>query len=334
MATPSINDTRNITNLTGLIDIGSDIDIDELERQIMHGNTNYEKEEADIIDEYKNSVNKMEADFRLAASALGRDTQSPGRSPDRFVSRIQRSPSPQQGRSRSISRGRSPRSRSKSRSIPRYTSPPRSYKPRDRHLQHMTDEEQRRHVIENALSGIERPSSIDINKEREEDDKISLLCKIDDLRSVLEDGGIDIRHIGKVSREDSLDDIQNIYRVLQFKVDRHRDRNFAEEVILACSYGLEYLMDGKREWFGRYPDLSGWSQTVKMKLPRIRHETTSLVQDIMQDYNRSPITRIAIELIPSAFLYSYDRKVNNTSNDNLFDQEYAEATNNLSNQFR
>ncbi len=326
----SIDDTRNITELAELLDLNTDISIEELEKQILHGTTDFKAEESNIVDEYMNSVHKMETDFRLAASSLGANSpgRSPARSPLRNSVSARRSPS-RRNRSPSASYGRS-----KSRSIPRYVSPPRAYKPRDRRLQSMTDEEQRRQVIESALSGIERPSSIDINKEREEDDKISLLCKIDDLRSVLEDGGIDIRHIGKVTRSDSLDDIQNIYRVLQYKVDSHRDRNFAEEVILACSYGLEYLMDGKREWFGGHPDLTGWSQTVKMKFPRIRHETTSLVQDIMQDYNRSPFTRIAIELIPSAFLYSYDKKINSVSNDNLFEQEYAEATNSLNNQFR
>jgi hypothetical protein len=47
--------------------------------------------------------------------------------------------------------------------------------------------------------------------------------------------------------------------VLRLKNDRNRYSSFAEEMILSMAYGLEYLFDGEKEWFGRKPDLVGWN---------------------------------------------------------------------------
>jgi hypothetical protein len=91
---------------------------------------------------------------------------------------------------------------------------------------------------------------------------------------------------------------------------------------------MEYLFDGKQEWFGRKPDLVGWSDTVKVKLRRMRFETSTFVQEVMQEYNMSAGFRLSLELIPSMFLYSRRRR--DTQNDNLVsDLDYKNAINKL-----
>jgi hypothetical protein len=68
-------------------------------------------------------------------------------------------------------------------------------------------------------------------------------------------------------------------------------------------------------WFGSYrPDLVGWSSTVKVKLRRMRYETSTFVGEIMQEYQMSSGVRLALELLPSVFLYSRQKKISNKEN--------------------
>ena len=123
---------------------------------------------------------------------------------------------------------------------------------------------------------------------------------------------------------------KNVYKILRLKNDRNRYCSFAEEIILAGAQGIEHLFDGKKEWFGRKPDLVGWHQTVKVKLRRMRFETSTMVQGVMQEYNMSPGMRLMLELIPSMFLYSRQRSLATRNHDNLnIDIEYQNATSNL-----
>ena len=95
-------------------------------------------------------------------------------------------------------------------------------------------------------------------------------------------------------------------------------------MILAGAYGLEYLFDGKKQWFNRKPDLVGWPDTVKVKLRRMRFETSTFVQSVMQEYNMNSGVRLALELLPSMFLYSRNRRL--TQNDDLVsDSQYKDA---------
>jgi hypothetical protein len=175
----------------------------------------------------------------------------------------------------------------------------------------MTMEQKKQNYINNALQDISysNDQEFDIDKEKEEDDKNSLLEQIDMLKMNLEDEGLDISKIPEVNKDSSFNDIQNVYKILILKNDRNRYCSFAEELILSAAYGLEELFDGEKEWFGKQPDLTGWHKTVQLKLRRCRYQTTNFVKDIMQDYNMSSGLRLAIELIPSMFLYSRQKKI-------------------------
>ena len=150
------------------------------------------------------------------------------------------------------------------------------------------------------------------------------------LKITLEDEGIDTSNVPTVNKNSSITDIQNVYKILRLKNDRNRYCSFAEELILSGAYGLEYLFNGQKEWFGRKPDLVGWPDTVKVKLRRMRYETSTFVQEVMQEYNMSAGVRLALELLPSMFLYSRNRRI--SQNDSLVsDTEYKDAMNNLNN---
>jgi hypothetical protein len=193
----------------------------------------------------------------------------------------------------------------------------------------MTQEERKQNKINDVLIDIDdKELEFNVDKEREEDDKASLLEQIDMLKITLEDDGIDVSGIPDIAKNSSIKDVQNVYKILRLKNDRNRYCSFAEEIILAGAYGMEYLFDGDKEWFNRKPDLTGWSDSVKIKLRRMRFETSTFVQEVMQEYNMSAGIRLALELIPSMFLYSRNRRI--SQKDNLVsDNQYKEAISNL-----
>jgi len=200
----------------------------------------------------------------------------------------------------------------------------------DNQLKYMTMEQKKQTYVDDVLNDMsdDRDTEFDIDKEKEEDDKNSLLEQIDMLRMSLEDDGTDINNIPLVNKNSNMSDIQNVYKILRLKNDRNHYCSFAEEVILAGAYGMEFLFDGEKEWFGRKPDLIGWSKTVQIKLRRCRYQTSTFVKEIMQEYNMSPGMQLVLELIPSMFLFSRQKKLATQAQKNE-DNRYNEAFSNL-----
>lgn len=157
-----------------------------------------------------------------------------------------------------------------------------------------------------AYSGYDK--EIDVDRENDEDTKGILLEDIDELRNELDSNGQNIQRIPEVTSDSSLDDIKKVHNILRRKYDRNRCNSFGTELILATAQGLEYAFDGKRKWGPYSPDLTGWHNTIRPKLRRMRYETSTIVSGIMQEYNIGPTARILLELVPSAFLYSKMRK--------------------------
>jgi hypothetical protein len=196
---------------------------------------------------------------------------------------------------------------------------------RDTQLQYMTLEQGRQNFVDDVLHDIgveDNNPAFNIDEEEEEDDKNVLLEQIDMLRDSLEDDGVSLINVPQVTKSNSMSEIQNVYKVLRIKNDRNRYCSFAEELILSGAYGLEYLFDGKNEWLGRKPDLVGWSNTVRIKLRRCRFQTSTLIKDIMQDYNMGSGWQLLLELIPSMFLYSRQKKI--AANDDQYDDAISQ----------
>lgn len=187
---------------------------------------------------------------------------------------------------------------------------------RDNYLKKRTDNERRANIANRALQDIDQSNAFDFHVENERDEKIALIEEIDMLIEILDEENIDISRIKKPSMETSIKEMHDIRRSLQLKNDRNRSRTLAEESFLTLAHGMEYAFDGKRDYFGRRPDLTGWPDTVNVKLRRMRFETSSFVSGVMRQYNMGPLTRIALELIPSMFIYSRMQKKKH--NDDLF----------------
>ena len=182
----------------------------------------------------------------------------------------------------------------------------------------LTEEQKKQRVLNHVLSDI-GDSKFSIDKEKEEDDKAIMLEQIDMLILNLKDEGIDVSRIPDVNSNSSIDEVENVHKILRLKNDRNRYCSFAEECILAGSHALEWVFDGDKEYLGKRPDLRGWSATVNVKLRRMRFDTSTFVSDVMQGYNLGHGTRILLELIPSLFLYSKMKR--SQYSDNLISSE-------------
>ena len=204
-------------------------------------------------------------------------------------------------------------------------------RPQDEQLNRMTNEERKQDHVNRVLGSMEKTNNDDaefVQQEDEEDEMARIMEQIDLLRSNLESEGVDLSRIPDVNSGTSKKEAKAVLRILQIKNDRLRYCDFFEEGILAIAYGLEGVFNGQREIFGSKIDLTGYSDTVKVKLRRMRYDTSNFVSSIMQGYNISSGWRIALELVPSLFLYSRDRKM--TAKDNLIsDESYKKAMQDL-----
>jgi hypothetical protein len=203
-------------------------------------------------------------------------------------------------------------------------------RPQDEQLNRMTNEERKQDHVNKVLGSMEKTDDDAefVQQEDEEDEMARIMEQIDLLRSNLESEGVDLSRIPDVNTGTSKKEAKAVLRILQIKNDRLRYCDFFEEGILAVAYGLEGIFNGQREILNSRFDLTGYSDTVKVKLRRMRYDTSNFVSSIMQGYNISSGWRIALELIPSLFLYSRDRRL--TAKDNLIsDESYKKAIQDL-----
>ena len=332
----NLNEPKNIAGISSLInddEISSNIDLSELEKEIANGiSMEYDNNdnEINIANEYQKEMERLTRSYELNndnENTAVKTFENDDFGNDDFGNDDFGNDDFGNGGNDDFGNGGNT-SDDLNKNI--YNSPINN-KFRDTQLNNMTDEQKKQEKINKVLCGIDdKELEFNIEKEKDDDDKSSLFEQIDMLKTTLEDEGINISGVPDVNKHSSIKDVQNVYKILRLKNDRNRYCSFAEELILAGAYGLEYVFDGNKEWFGRKPDLIGWPDTVKVKLRRMRYETSTFVQDVMQEYNMSSGVRLALELLPSMFLYSRNRRI--SQNDNLIsDSEYKNAINNLNN---
>lgn len=280
----NINENKNVVGLGALMTNSSKYDMDALEKEVINGaNVIFEEEENDTK-QYKKDMealsNKFNIDEFATTDTYGFDNVEPTTTPHEFSS---------------------------------FDFSNKNTSMMDDQLGYMTMEQKKQSYVDDVLQDLNNDESLefDIDKEKDEDDKNILLEQIDMLRDTLDDDGIRLNNVPIVTKDNSISDIKNIYKILSIKNDRNRYCSFAEELILSAAYGIEYMFDGKNTYFGRTPDLGGWSSTVRIKLRRCRYQTSTLVKDIMQDYSFGPSFQLMLELIPSLFLYSRTKKLAN-----------------------
>ncbi len=177
----------------------------------------------------------------------------------------------------------------------------------------VTEEQEHRQHINSVMSDMRTPV-VSFDAAKEHDDKLLLLAEIDELKNQLSATGTDISNVGAVNPQSSMDDIKTVRNVLRLKDDRNKYSQLANELIMLGAHAVEELFNGERVWLGRYrPDMRGWHNHVQVKLRRMQYDLSNFTGSIVQDYNIGSSTRLFMELIPSAILYSKQKSTSMTT---------------------
>ncbi len=179
-------------------------------------------------------------------------------------------------------------------------------------MKYHTEEQRRKSHINHVIGNMDDGEDFNFDKEKEEDDRNVLLEKIHTLHGTLKKNkNVHLKGIKMPKGDEPIETLRNLNKLLQMKHDRVRFSSVFEEVAGLSARGLEGVFNGERKIAGYTPDLRGWHHTVNIKLRGMKYETSQVVSDIFQNYNINPIWRILIELVPSMFLYSSQKKEQN-----------------------
>lgn len=187
-----------------------------------------------------------------------------------------------------------------------------SKSPPVRSFKNVTREHNTHRIVEDVLNHHDENDDY-INQIEEDDEKLKLLEKIDMLREILRNEQIETSHIKPVDKNSSLGEIESTLKILDRKNNRSRHAHLAEEFIMGFAFTLEDFFDGKKEYFGRKPDLTNWHKTVNTKLMRMRYDTTEVAEGVMEGLGLGPAARIAFELVPSMIVYSRQRSASHNT---------------------
>lgn len=147
-----------------------------------------------------------------------------------------------------------------------------------------------------------------VEREKIEERKEIMIADIDDLRDELDADEIDTSRVPVVNMDSRFEDVVKVYKTLKRKYDRSRCEDLGKGVVMATARMLEMVFDGKKNYFGYRPDMTGWHRTVRSKMRRMRYEQSVLVSEFIEKYKIGPLARMGLELVPSAFLYSLTRR--------------------------
>jgi hypothetical protein len=264
-------------------DAHGDMDLSKLERELYGA-----------ADTSKSSIDKVAAQLAGTASSLGLELGGD------FDESFAGTPIATPGNTPRQQTPRQPTPRATPRSTQQYTPvqtvPMPSY-------EEMTNEEVNRQRISSVMEEMQSPV-ISFAAEKARDEKLQLLAEIDDLKDQLRASNAKTDNIREVDENSSLDEVVAVRNILRFKDDRIKYSAIANEIIMFGAYAIEEVFNGEREFFGYRWDMRGWSSHVQVKLRRIRSELSTITSGIFEETGMSPFTRVALELLPSAVIYS------------------------------
>ena len=285
-----IDHGSNISGISLLLNvekISNSIDIDDMERKVKNmyidavneEEDEEQEEEADILEEYEQAMEEIQ-------SVMDDDEEDDEDDED-------------DDEDDNVSVARSIRSR-RGGFIPDSNDGYYMQKTRDDHLQTS---------ISRVMATVPK-MNIDMEQEIEEERKNTLLEQLEALRDDLGELGVSVDGPQYYASYDApLKRIEEVHRRLQFKYSKLKYNSIAEEALVAGASLLEMVFNGKHEYFGCRPDITGYSDVVKSKLKRIRVETSTAVSRFVAKNNIGVMPRLMMELLPSLITQSQRRKL-------------------------
>lgn len=286
-----IDHGSNISGISLLLNaekISNSVDIDDMERKVKNmyidavddeEEEEDEEEETDLLEEYEQAMEDIES---VLAEEDDVDEEEEEDDDNKSIASIARSV-------RSI---RSNRVDNKDQFYMQRT--------RDDHLQTS---------ITRVMEHVPK-MNIDMEQEIEEERKNTFLEQIEALRDDLSELGVSVDGSQYyVSYDAPLKRIEEVHRRLTFKYNKLKYNSIAEEALVAGASLLEMIFNGKHEYFGCKPDITGYSDVVKSKLKRIRVETSTAVSRFVARNQVGVMPRLMMELLPSLITQSQRRKL-------------------------
>jgi len=191
-----------------------------------------------------------------------------------------------------------------------------------------TDDAIKHERMQSAMAALAIQGDDILIADREQDVKISMIEEIRDLRQTAIDDGDDVEQIAIPTVDESIDTIRTMLMILRRHNDRKRFSALADDCIMVGAKCLESICDGEHAIFGFRPDLRGWSNHVRAKLRRMRHDTSQIANSVIGD-GIGPGMRLLIELLPSMIMYAHDRKPSASRAEGVPDERLTHAIANL-----
>lgn len=180
---------------------------------------------------------------------------------------------------------------------------------KDRYYMQKTRDDHLQSSISRVMEDVPK-IKFDMEQEIEDERKNSLLEQIEALRDDLSELGVSVDGSQYyVSYDAPLKRVEEVHRRLTFKYNKLKYNSIAEEALVAGASLLEMVFNGKHEYFGCRPDITGYSDVVKSKLKRIRVETSTAVSRFVAKNNVGVMPRLMMELLPSLVTQSQRRKL-------------------------
>ena len=293
----AIDHGSNISGISLLLNvekISNSIDIDDMEKKVKNmyidadisesdDEDDGENEETDLLEEYEQAMEEIES---VIADGNDEEEEEDDEEEDDAAS-VQ-------------SVARSIRSTRSSKYIE---------DPRDSYYTKKTRDEYLQSSINRVMESVPK-MNIDMEQEIEEERKNTILEQIEALRDDLSELGVSVSGGQYYASYDApLKKIEEVHRRLTFKYNKLKYNSIAEEALVAGASLLEMVFNGKHEYFGCKPDITGYSDVVKSKLKRIRVETSTAVSRFVAKNNVGVVPRLMMELLPSLITQSQRRKL-------------------------
>ena len=287
----AIDHGSNISGISLLLNvekISNSVNIDDMERKVKgmyidavddDDDDNEEEGEADILEEYEQAMEEIESVMAEEDDEDEEDDEEEDEEDD-TVSVVQ--------------------SVKSSRFIPDSRDTFYMQKTRDEHLQTSIGR-----VMQNVPK-----MNIDMEQEIEDERRNTLLEQIESLRDDLSELGVSVDGTQYYASYDApLKRIEEVHRRLTYRYNKMKYNSIAEEALVAGASLLEMVFNGRHEYFGCKPDITGYSDVVKSKLKRIRVETSTAVSRFVTKNQVGVMPRLMMELLPSLITQSQRRKL-------------------------
>ena len=296
-------DKRDIHGISAFInkdDIRSNVDLEDIEKKIVSGNLFVDNDEAEntVALQYADAMNMIFEDNKEEIDVISKKSYMTHNIQDNFNDSDDNFNEEYQGNINDIN------------SFKNYNKP-YSINNSNYNSNYKLENQKKSNILNQFLN-----TNNNINKttdkynsepENLEEDKELMIEQIENLKNELEMENVDVSKY-EINRNESYIKIQETWKKLKLKSQYKTYANMFNESILVGTEFVEWAFDGERDYMGYKPNMTGWSDTVKIKLKRMRLESASFVSGVMQNYQMSSGMSIFSQLAISAVLYSVTKR--------------------------